>query len=101
MTTAGGASSPSPDAFATACASGVAVAWRTRTGDLETPVSALLKLGDKPGVVLLESVQGGAFRGRYSIIGLKPDLVWRVKDGRAEVSRGGFADSAFRAQRDA
>ena len=70
--------------------------------DLETPVSALLKLGaDKPGAFLLESVQGGDFRGRYSIIGLKPDLVWRVRDGRAETSRGGFADSAFRPQRDA
>jgi anthranilate synthase component 1 len=61
-----------------------------------------LKLGpDRPGVFLLESVQGGDFRGRYSIIGLKPDLVWRVRDGRAEISRGGFDDAAFRAQRDA
>jgi anthranilate synthase component 1 len=49
----------------------------------------------------LESVQGGDFRGRYSIIGLRPDLVWRVRDGRAEVSRGAFTDAAFRAQRDA
>src|SRR5690606_30708005 len=55
----------------------------------------------KPGSFLLESVQGGDFRGRYSIIGVKPDLVWRVKEGRAELSRGGFGDSAFRAQRDA
>jgi anthranilate synthase component 1 len=81
--------------------SGGGVLWMRRVSDLETPVSALLKLGaDKPGSFLLESVQGGDFRGRYSIIGLKPDLVWRVRAGRAEASRGGFTDSAFRAQRD-
>lgn len=73
-----------------------------RVSDLEAPVSAMLKLGaDKPGSFLLESVQGGDFRGRYSIIGLKPDFVWRVRDGRAEASRGGFGESAFRTQRDA
>ncbi|MBX9747736.1 MAG: chorismate-binding protein, partial [Hyphomonadaceae bacterium] len=94
--------SPSLEDFAAAYAKGGGVVWSTRLSDLETPVSALLKLGaDKPGTFLLESVQGGDFRGRYSIIGLKPDLVWRVKDGRAETSRGGFADASFRAQRDA
>jgi anthranilate synthase component 1 len=36
---------------------------------------------------LLESVEGGAARGRYSIIGLEPDLVWRTVGGRAEISR--------------
>lgn len=78
------------------------VVWTRIVSDLETPVSALLKLGpQRPGTFLLESVQGGDFRGRYSIIGLKPDLVWRVKNGCAEASRGGFADSAFRPQRDA
>jgi anthranilate synthase component 1 len=77
------------------------VVWTRIVSDLETPVSALLKFGpQKPGTFLLESVQGGDFRGRYSIIGLKPDLVWRVKNGRAETSRSGFADSAFRPQRD-
>lgn len=99
---ADGGAGPTSEAFAAAYAKGGAVVWRTRIGDLETPVSAMLKLGaDKPGNLLLESVQGGAFRGRYSIIGVRPDLVWRVKDGRAESSRGSFADSSFRAQRDA
>jgi len=102
MSAQAGALSPSPDAFASAYADGGGVVWTSRVSDLETPVSALLKLGaDKPGVFLLESVQGGDFRGRYSIIGLKPDLVWRVKDGRAETSRGGFADASFKPQRDA
>ena len=87
--------------FADAYDRGGAVVWTRVVSDLETPVSALLKLGPaKPGSFLLESVQGGDFRGRYSIIGLKPDLVWRVKRGRAEMSRGGFDDVAFRAQRE-
>lgn len=93
---------PSAQDFAAAYETGGGVVWTRVVSDLETPVSALLKLGpEKPGAFLLESVQGGDFRGRYSIIGVKPDLVWRVKQGRAEISRGGFADSAFRAQRDA
>jgi anthranilate synthase component I len=97
-----GASSPSLDAFRVSYENGGALVWTRRIADLETPVSAMLKLGaDKPGAFLLESVQGGEFRGRYSIIGLKPDLVWRVRDGRAEASRGGFSDAAFRVQREA
>ncbi|HRE43709.1 MAG TPA: anthranilate synthase component I [Terricaulis sp.] len=93
---------PNAQAFAAAYAAGGAAVWVRVVSDLETPVSALLKLGaEKPGVFLLESVQGGDFRGRYSIIGLKPDLVWRVRGGVAEISRGGFGDSAFRPQREA
>lgn len=93
---------PNAHEFAASYAAGGAVVWLRVVSDLETPVSALLKLGaEKPGVFLLESVQGGDFRGRYSIIGLKPDLVWRVRKGVAELSRGGFGDSAFRRQRDA
>ena len=96
------ACSPGLEDFRIAYQRGDALVWTRRIADLETPVSALLKLGaDKPGAVLLESVQGGEFRGRYSIIGVKPDLVWRVRDGRAEASRGGFGESAFRPQRDA
>ena len=57
--------------------------------DLETPVSVFLKLADeKDNAFLLESVQGGEARGRYSIIGLSPDLIWRCRDGKAEVQRG-------------
>lgn len=93
---------PTAQDFAAAYDSGGGVVWTRVVSDLETPVSALLKLGAaKAGSFLLESVQGGDFRGRYSIIGIKPDLVWRVKNGRAEMSRGGFADASFRAQRDA
>jgi anthranilate synthase component 1 len=56
--------------------------------DLETPVSAFLKLGEgRENAFLFESVQGGEARGRYSIIGLKPDLIWRCRGDIAEVNR--------------
>ena len=48
--------------------------------DLETPVSIMLKLGiDSPYHCLLESVEGGNVRGRFSVIALNPDLIWRVQ----------------------
>lgn len=56
--------------------------------DLETPVSAYLKLAEgRQNAFLLESVQGGETRGRYSVIGVMPDLIWRCRDGRAEINR--------------
>ena len=62
--------------------------WRRAVADLETPVSAMLKLGaGQPYAFLLESVEGGKSLGRYSVIGLAPDLVWRCKDGRVEINR--------------
>jgi anthranilate synthase component 1 len=57
--------------------------------DLETPVSAYLKIGHgKPYAFLFESVEGGAWRGRYSIVAMKPDLVWRCRGDAAEISEG-------------
>src|SRR5436309_12565694 len=71
------------------------VVWTTLVADLETPVSAFLKIaGGRPMSCLLESVEGGAVRGRYSIIGLEPDLIWRVADGRAEINRNARSDPA-------
>jgi anthranilate synthase component I len=59
-----------------------------RIADLDTPVSAYLKLAEgRDNAFLLESVQGGEARGRYSIVGLKPDLIWRCRDGKAEINR--------------
>ena len=64
------------------------VVWTTLVADLETPVSAFLKLGGgKAMSFLLESVEGGTVRGRYSIIGLEPDLIWRANAGKADVNR--------------
>src|SRR3984885_7709295 len=62
--------------------------WTTLVADLETPVSAFLKIAaGRPMSFLLESVEGGAVRGRYSIIGLDPDLIWRTVAGQAEINR--------------
>src|SRR3954462_5234480 len=64
------------------------VVWTTLVADLETPVSAFLKTAaGRPMSFLLESVEGGAVRGRYSIIGLEPDVIWRTVDGRAQINR--------------
>src|SRR5205085_5240701 len=64
------------------------VVWTRLVADLETPVSAALKLSDgQPISCLLESVEGGAVRGRYSIIGIAPDVVWRAFGNRAEINR--------------
>src|SRR6516164_10294082 len=73
------------------------VVWTRLIADLETPVSAALKLGDgRPMNCLLESVEGGAVRGRYSIIGVAPDVVWRAFGDRAEINRQALSDaSAF------
>ncbi|MFG1417436.1 anthranilate synthase component I [Xanthobacter sp. V0B-10] len=65
----------------------------TLVADLETPVSAFLKLaGELPNAFLLESVEGGQARGRYSMIGLKPDLLFRVRGDLAEINRAPEAD---------
>ncbi len=60
---------------------------RRRPGDLETPVSAMMKLGaDTPGSFLFESIHGGERLGRYSFIGLHP-LAWmRIKDSVGEIA---------------
>src|SRR5713101_4002750 len=80
---------PQTTAFGKRYARGEAqVVWTTLVSDLETPVSAFLKIASgRPMSFLLESVEGGALRGRYSIIGLDPDLVWRTVAGRAEINR--------------
>lgn len=56
--------------------------------DLDTPVSLMLKLAEAaPQSFMLESVTGGEVRGRYSIVGMKPDLVWDCRNGRARINR--------------
>lgn len=80
---------PSLDAFTKRYRAGDAqVVWTRFVADLETPVSAYLKLAlGKPMSFLLESVEGGASRGRYSVIGLDPDLIWRANGEAAEINR--------------
>lgn len=73
------------------------VVYTEIVADLETPVSAYMKLTDgRPNSFLLESVEGGAIRGRYSFIGMKPDLIWRAQGDRAEINRSArFDPDAF------
>jgi anthranilate synthase component 1 len=61
----------------------------TLVADLETPVSAFLKLSERRAgnIFLLESVEGGAARGRYSMIGLDPDIVFRADGDHASINR--------------
>jgi anthranilate synthase component 1 len=92
---------PSAAAFAARYAAGEPqVVWTTLVADLETPVSAFLKItGDRPKGAsaisfLLESVEGGEVRGRYSIIGLEPDIIFRANGAGAEINRTPQSDAA-------
>ncbi|MDO5705913.1 MAG: chorismate-binding protein, partial [Paracoccus sp. (in: a-proteobacteria)] len=56
--------------------------------DLDTPVSLMLKLAEaQPLSFMLESVTGGEVRGRYSIVGMKPDLIWDCRGNSARLNR--------------
>jgi len=92
---------PAYSAFETAYQAGAPqVVWTRLIDDLETPVSAYLKIGHgRPYAFLFESVEGGAFRARYSIITLNPDLVWRCRGDQAEIAEGeAIAAGRFTAQ---
>jgi len=86
--------SPEFEAFASVYEAGKPqLVWTKAVADLETPVSAYLKLADgRPNSFLLESVEGGSVRGRYSIIGFKPDVIWRCRRGKAEINRRARSD---------
>lgn len=67
--------------------------WRKRIADTETPVSAALKLFvAERGDFILESVEGGETRGRHSLIGIAPDLVFRAAGEKAEINRQWLTD---------
>jgi anthranilate synthase component 1 len=82
---------PDYAAFAAAYEAGRAQpVWTVRIDDLETPVAALAKLGpERPGAMLLESVEGGETRGRYSIIALAPDRVLKLDGPDALIGAAG------------
>jgi anthranilate synthase component 1 len=86
---------PELDAFTRVYEAGKPQVVSTKlVADLETPVSAYLKLADgRANSFLLESVEGGSVRGRYSIIGLKPDVIWRCIKGKAEINRRAHIDT--------
>ena len=56
--------------------------------DLDTPVSLMLKLAEaRTDTFMLESVTGGEVRGRYSVVGMKPDLIWKCHGTTAQINR--------------
>ena len=64
------------------------IVWARLAADLDTPVSLMLKLGDaRADTFMLESVTGGEVRGRYSIVGMKPDLVWQCRGEKSRINR--------------
>ena len=70
------------------------VVWTRLIADLETPVSVMLKLGpERANTFLLELVEGGAVRGRYSVIGMDPDLIWRARGNASEIAHAGALDT--------
>ncbi|WP_439571024.1 anthranilate synthase component I [Sphingomonas sp.] len=70
-----------------------ALIWRRQLADTDTPVAAALKLIEPGrGDFLLESVEGGTVRGRHSMIGLAPDLVFRAQGQASEVNSNWLTD---------
>ena len=80
---------PSFEEFATKYEAGEnQLVYSRLAADLDTPVSVMLKLSDaQKDSFILESVTGGEIRGRYSIIGLKPDLIWRCHGTTSDLNR--------------
>jgi anthranilate synthase component 1 len=77
------------ETFATAYDAGRSqIVFRRVVADLETPIGAYLKLSEgRRNTFLLESVQDGATKGRYSMIGFDPDIILKVEAGRASINR--------------
>ncbi len=74
-------------AIAQLSAGKAALVWRSMVADTETPVSAALKLFEEGrGDFILESVEGGAVRGRYSLIGIAPDLMFRAEGQNSQIN---------------
>jgi anthranilate synthase component 1 len=95
---------PSFEEFARAYEAGEnQVVYARLAADLDTPVSLMLKLtGAARDAFMLESVTGGEVRGRYSIIGMKPDLVWQCHGTNARLNRQArFDTESFEDEREA
>ena len=64
--------------------------YREIMADMETPVSAYLKVASGPYSFLLESVEGGEQLARYSFIGSDPYLTVQLVDGVAHANQRGY-----------
>ncbi len=86
--------SPAYDAFAAAYEAGRSqVVWTRLVADLDTPVSLMLKLTEaRKDAFLLESVTGGEVRGRYSFMGMKPDVIWECRGDKTRLNRSARFD---------
>jgi anthranilate synthase component 1 len=86
---------PDYDSFAAGYEAGQNQIVYTRlAADLDTPVSLMMKLtGAAENSFVLESVTGGEVRGRYSIIGMKPDLIWRCNGETSAINRAARYDA--------
>ncbi|MEL6800268.1 MAG: anthranilate synthase component I [Pseudomonadota bacterium] len=85
---------PAYDDFARAYDAGENQVVYTRlAADLDTPVSLMLKLAEaRTDSFILESVTGGEVRGRYSIVGMKPDLIWECRGETSRINRAARYD---------
>ena len=81
--------SPDTESFSQAFAEGRnQVVYMRLAADLDTPVSLMLKLAQaRKDSFMLESVTGGEVRGRYSVIGMKPDLIWECHGDKSRLNR--------------
>jgi anthranilate synthase component I len=88
--------SPAYEAFEAGYSAGRnQVVWTRLAADLDTPVSVMLKLaGARADSFMLESVTGGEVRGRYSVVGMKPDLVWECRGETSRINRQARYDRA-------
>ena len=86
---------PNFDAFEAAWARGEnQLVYARLAADLDTPVSLMLKLGDaRRDTFMLESVTGGEIRGRYSVVGMKPDLIWSCHGTQSRINRAARFDA--------
>ena len=90
---------PSFEAFEAAWGQGLnQLVYVRLAADLDTPVSLMLKLAEaRTDSFMLESVTGGEVRGRYSVVGMKPDLIWQCRGKDAFINREARFDAqAFR-----
>jgi len=70
------------------------VVYTRLVADLDTPVSLMMKLAQAgENSFMLESVTGGEIKGRYSIIGMKPDLIWKCDGTTSQVNRSARFDA--------
>ena len=70
--------------------------WTRLPADLDTPVSLMLKLADaQPNSFMFESVTGGEVRGRYSMVGMKPDVIWQCRGEQASINRQARFEDRF------